>query len=202
MIGSRLRELRNRRNLTLAELAKFVGTTSMTISRYENDQRQPDYETLKNIANFFEVSVDFLLERTDIPTFKDISNTILSIPLYREYIPGKENVPDDSFDIVTGLYDFVFDPDTLIAFRVYNDYYAPYFIGGDILIIELTQNLNPNSAFYLATTGNFEHNDILRLSSDNNGLHILTGFDFEKFPKYIIKDANIIGRVLSLHRGL
>lgn len=41
------------------------------ISRYENGEREAGYETLIRIANYFNVSLDYLLGRTDDPTFKN-----------------------------------------------------------------------------------------------------------------------------------
>ena len=40
-----------------------------TISRYENGIREADYKSLIAIADYFNVSIDYLLERTDNPTF-------------------------------------------------------------------------------------------------------------------------------------
>lgn len=42
-----------------------------TISRYETGVREADYKTLIAFADYFNVSVDYLLERTDNPTFLD-----------------------------------------------------------------------------------------------------------------------------------
>lgn len=40
-----------------------------TISRYENGTRQADYQTLILLADYFDVSIDYLLERTDNPAY-------------------------------------------------------------------------------------------------------------------------------------
>lgn len=41
--------------------------TQNTISRYENGTREADYKTLIRFADYFDVSIDYLLERTDNP---------------------------------------------------------------------------------------------------------------------------------------
>lgn len=61
----KLKELRKSQNLTLKELALRLEISYQALSNYENSNRQPDYETLIRIADFFNVSVDYLLERTD-----------------------------------------------------------------------------------------------------------------------------------------
>lgn len=64
--GNRLRELRLERKMTQEDLAKIAKVARATIGRYETDERFPDQEVLKKLANFFEVSIDWLLGETDI----------------------------------------------------------------------------------------------------------------------------------------
>ena len=63
-----LRQLRLEHNLTQDELATKLGISKSTVSMYENGNREPDFETMETIANFFNVDMDFLLGRTDCPT--------------------------------------------------------------------------------------------------------------------------------------
>ena len=66
ILAKRLRELREEKGLTQKELAQALGLNSKsTITNYEQNSRDPDYETLIKIAKYFEVSVDFLLGQTD-----------------------------------------------------------------------------------------------------------------------------------------
>lgn len=67
MLGTRLINLRKNRKLTQKELAVIIGIARTTYSGYENESREPDYETLQKIASFFNVSIDFLLGRVDKP---------------------------------------------------------------------------------------------------------------------------------------
>lgn len=64
--SKRLYELRVRKDLTQEELAKGVGTSRSAIANYEQGKRQPSFDMLDTIADFFNVDVDFLLggERT------------------------------------------------------------------------------------------------------------------------------------------
>ena len=72
MIGERIKVLRNEKNLLQKDLAKKLNLSQQTISLYESNRRQPDYLTLQNIATFFNVSVDYLLGRTDIRDFSKV----------------------------------------------------------------------------------------------------------------------------------
>ncbi len=63
----RLKELRIKRKISQLKLAMDLGMNQNSISRYETGQRQADYDTLIKFADYFNVSIDYLLERTEIP---------------------------------------------------------------------------------------------------------------------------------------
>ena len=61
ILGKRLKELREERNLTQKQLADILGINSVTYLHYEKDQREPPLSLLVDIAKFYDVSVDYLL---------------------------------------------------------------------------------------------------------------------------------------------
>lgn len=61
----KLKELRVERGISQLKLAMDLNMNQNSISRYENEQRQADYKTLIAFADYFGVSVDYLLGRTD-----------------------------------------------------------------------------------------------------------------------------------------
>lgn len=61
----RLRELRLENEKTQDEIAKILGISRQVYSNYENEINQPSLEMLVKIANLFQCSLDFLLERSD-----------------------------------------------------------------------------------------------------------------------------------------
>lgn len=63
----RLKELRKKYGISQSELASILNISQSNISRYENGDRKVDYKTLIKIADYFYVSIDYLLERTDNP---------------------------------------------------------------------------------------------------------------------------------------
>ena len=65
----RLKELRKARKLTHQRLAIELNMNQNSISRYETGEHEADYRTLILLADYFGVSIDYLLERTDNPTF-------------------------------------------------------------------------------------------------------------------------------------
>lgn len=65
--GDNLKKLRQEKGLRQKDLAKIIGVSSGAIGMYENNKRAPDFETLKKIAKYFQVSTDYLLDIIDDP---------------------------------------------------------------------------------------------------------------------------------------
>jgi len=61
-LGNRIREIRKSKKLTQKQLAEKVGVSTVTITRYENNNREPNIETLKKIAVTFGVTINDLTE--------------------------------------------------------------------------------------------------------------------------------------------
>ncbi|MGN4125520.1 helix-turn-helix domain-containing protein [Lysinibacillus sphaericus] len=63
-LGNRIKYLREKKYISQKDFAKQIGVSSTVLSRYESDDRKPDYDTLQLIADNLNVSTDFLLART------------------------------------------------------------------------------------------------------------------------------------------
>ena len=63
----RLKELRKNHNISQLRLSLDLNMNQNSISRYENGEREADYTTLIKFADYFDVSIDYLLGRTDNP---------------------------------------------------------------------------------------------------------------------------------------
>ena len=67
----RIKEIRKSKKITAKELANYVNVAESTMSLYENGKREPDFKTLCLIAEYLDVSVDYLLgndTQVDFPT--------------------------------------------------------------------------------------------------------------------------------------
>ena len=67
----RLKELRKNANLTLNDVSSAIKVANSTLSQYENGKRQPDFDTLQKLADFFNVTIDYLLGKSKNPTPTD-----------------------------------------------------------------------------------------------------------------------------------
>lgn len=83
--GKRLKQLREEKGMTGQELGKILNVSKVAISNWENDNRFPDKETLIKIADFFNVSLDYLLCRTNIKNAAVFEGKINDDDVHIEY---------------------------------------------------------------------------------------------------------------------
>ncbi|MFI5358954.1 MAG: helix-turn-helix domain-containing protein [Halanaerobiales bacterium] len=76
--GKKLRSLRQEKKLSQVELSKKLNVTSQALSQYVLGKRIPDAEMIIRIADFFDVSVDYLLDRTNERITVDNMKAILA----------------------------------------------------------------------------------------------------------------------------
>ncbi len=86
-IGQRLRELRKANDLTQAQVAEGINCTTTAYNRYETGEREPSMETLVLLAEYFDVSLDYLYG------VSPLNGSALS-DYEREFIGKLRNVPD------------------------------------------------------------------------------------------------------------
>lgn len=93
-MGEILAELRKDKNLKQKDLAELLNLSIGTISNYETGSHEPDFDTLNILADFFHVSTDYMLGRTNLPydisklnepliddiTISSLVNTLLNMP--------------------------------------------------------------------------------------------------------------------------
>lgn len=110
----KLRELRKNCGLTMKELGAEIGVAESTISQYETGKRQPDYETLLKLGEFFGVSVDYLLtgdENKKAPTQegeRGIDEQNLKVAFFRGADPTlTDEEIDDMWDDAKDLRDLL-----------------------------------------------------------------------------------------------
>ena len=72
MFAERLKELREKYDLSQLELGKILSVTSQSISNYETGKRMPEIPELIKLADYFGVSVDYLIGRTNYMVEQDM----------------------------------------------------------------------------------------------------------------------------------
>lgn len=110
---NRLRQLRKEKNLTLKELGKKINLGIDSISRMENNERRISDEYLRIFSDFFNVSTDYILGRTNIrgdeepidkkylEILKEIKGLdVFGIDLIGEVIDYKSATPEQKEDLL------------------------------------------------------------------------------------------------------
>lgn len=77
MIGKRIKELRTQKDVTQKELADFIGLTPKMISFYEKEERFPPHDIILKLSDFFDVSTDYLLGKSNVRDIKSNDNLIV-----------------------------------------------------------------------------------------------------------------------------
>lgn len=76
--GARLKKLRTDRKLSQRELAEKFNISQSAIAYYESGKKEPNHEMLQKLADFFGVSLDYLLARSDNSVIDSVENLAAS----------------------------------------------------------------------------------------------------------------------------
>lgn len=101
-----LKQLRKSKNLLQKDMAQILGVERTTYVKYENGTSEPSNEILKKLADYFEVSTDYLLDYTEIPNGKaapKVSDDDIKVALFG----GDGEVTDEMWDEVRNFVDYV-----------------------------------------------------------------------------------------------
>jgi transcriptional regulator with XRE-family HTH domain len=104
--GGNLKNLRNEKGLTQDELAQELSLAKSTISLYETNKREPDHNTTKKIADYFGVSVDFLMGRSS-----NREGSIIQSGDKTYTVIGSSNFTDEEWERIKN------DFETIVALR-------------------------------------------------------------------------------------
>lgn len=133
----RLKQLRNKAGLTQTEMCSMFGVAQNTYSQWETDKREPDFKTLSRIADYFQVSVDYLLGR-DAPS--ESAGTVpgliairkQKIPVLGEIACGKPIFADEDREVYVSVSEDLVCDYALIA---KGDSMLPRIHDGDLVFI-------------------------------------------------------------------
>lgn len=105
--GERLRSLRLEKDMTQDEVASYFGLHKTRISQYELNKRQADDEMKKKLANFFDVSLDYLMGISDIRESADeiLNNSERTIALHSDY--DYDELPDEARKEIENFIEFI-----------------------------------------------------------------------------------------------
>lgn len=149
----RLKELRHNANINQNELAKKLGVSRSTIAMWETEKSQPDNEAIIRLADFFDVSTDYLLgievmappKRSvpDLPWINVLGRVAAGIPIeaVEEIIDREQLSPDMDLS-----YEY-------IGLKIHGDSMEPKMSEGDVVIVRLQDDCNTGDIAVVLVNG-------------------------------------------------
>ncbi len=149
--GKILRELRNSENLTQTQLAEAIGVSFSAISMYERGEREPDFETMEAIADYFNVTMDYLhgkskFTTTNNPPAPDVTEDYTTFPVIGEVAAGYDCIALEDWEG-----DTVDIPNSYLRGRAVNEFFVlrvkgdsmyPTYQEGDKVLVLKQSTLN------------------------------------------------------------
>ena len=78
LIGEKIKELRKNSKITQEQLGNAIGVSKMAISYFEKGKKSPGRESLEKIADYFDVTTDYLLGRSEDPELNEEDDKVVS----------------------------------------------------------------------------------------------------------------------------
>lgn len=193
MFKDKLAELRKARGLTQQELAKYTGLNRTRISNYELGIREPNFETQELLADFFNVRLDYLMDR------ENNSNNI--IPVLGRIVAG---IP---LEAVEEIIDYEEIPQSMakngeyFALQIKGNSMKPKFSEGDVVIVRKQEDVDNGDIAIVLVNGN--EATVKKIKKFDGGINLIptnseyevityTADEIEKLP------VRIIGKVVEL----
>ena len=146
MFSNNLKKLRKERGLTQKELADALGIAKSTISMYENNNREPDFETEELIADFFNVDMNTLRGKQTNLKSPTLSDDVITFPVVGDIAAGYDNlaVEDWSGDTVDVPISYLRgrDKSEFFVLNIKGDSMYPLYHEGDKVLILKQSTLN------------------------------------------------------------
>lgn len=192
---NRLKYLRTARGENLEKVAEYLNVSIQTISNYENEKRDMTPDTIIKLAEYFGVSTDYILGKSnnrnsDIPVSKiPILGTVkagydwLAEENIIDYITLKENIPN---------------VDEYYALRITGDSMLPLLAEGDLVIVHDQDDVESGQTAVILING--EEATVKKVVKTNEGIELHAMNPYYPVKKFTFEDmqripVKIIGRV-------
>lgn len=106
MFSERLRELRNEKKISQKELAEILFVSQQTVAKWETDRSTPNPEMISKIAQYFEVSSDYLIGISDVKT-PVTSSPIDDDDIKFALFDGDQGISDEAYEEVKRFAAFI-----------------------------------------------------------------------------------------------
>lgn len=204
---TRLKQLRNEKKINQRELANFLKVAPSTISMYESGQREPNFEVLESLADFFNVDLNYLLGKSDKTTKLMIEDSQppqgLQIPVLDTVAAG---IP---ISAVEDILDYEEVPQSwksqgeFFGLRIKGDSMEPRMESGDVVIVKQQSDANSGDTVIVLVNG--DDATCKKLQKTDNGIMLVS--TNPKYPpmfysneEIVTKPVVILGKVVELRQ--
>ena len=204
---TRLKQLRNEKKINQRELANFLKVAPSTISMYESGQREPNFEVLESLADFFNVDLNYLLGKSDKTTKLMIEDSQppqgLQIPVLGNVAAG---IP---ISAVEDILDYEEVPQSwenqgeFFALKIKGDSMEPRMESGDVVIVKQQSDANSGDTVIVLVNG--DDATCKKLQKTENGIMLVS--TNPKYPpmfysndEIVTKPVVILGKVVELRQ--
>jgi repressor LexA len=202
---NKIKELRKEKGLTLDKLSQITNIAPNTLNQYELGKREPSFEIVKLLADTFNVSIDYMLGRTEENTQEKKSST--KIPVLGTIPAG---IPIEAVEEVVDYEEISEDMATrgeFFALKVKGDSMSPLINDGDVVIIKKQDDAESGKICVVMING-FDAT-LKEIKKEENGLWVLPKNPYSDFsPRFFTNEEinktpiKVIGVAVEIRRSL
>ncbi len=198
-----LKRLRQSKNLYQKDVAAFLGIDRTTYVKYESGASEPDFKTIKKLADYFDVSVDYLLGREQGPK-PSRHNSSVRIPVLG-YVPA--GLPIEAVEDILDYEEIT--PEMArngehFALKIKGDSMTPIILNGDIVIVRLQPDVESGETAIIKING--DEATCKKVVKQSNGISIVANNPVYE-PRFFSNEevnelpVTVIGKVVELRRS-
>ena len=192
---NRLRFLRNEKGESLEKIAKYLNVTIQTISNYETEKRDMTPDTILRLAQYFDVSTDYLLGKTDL---RNAVVSISKIPILGTVKAGYDWLAEENIVDYITIKEHIPNINEYFALRVTGDSMLPLLSEGDLVIVHNQNDVESGQTAVVLING--DEATVKKLIKTNEGIELHAMNPYYPVKKFTFEDmknipVKIIGRV-------
>ena len=192
---NRLKELRDEKNKLQEDIGKIIGVSGRAVGNYETGKRELSPEKILKLAEYFGVSTDYLLGKTDI------KNTVVSvpkIPILGTVKAGYDWLAEENVVDYLTIKEELPNINEYYALRITGDSMLPLLSEGDLVIVHDQDDVESGQTAVILI--NDEEATVKKLIKTNEGIELHSMNPYYPIRKFTYEDmknipVKIIGRV-------
>lgn len=191
----RLRDLRLNQGLSQKVIADYLGCSTVVYSRYETGSREPSMDTLTRLADYFNVSIDYLTGKSDIPR----NGGVVRIPVVGHVVAG---IPTSAIEDIIDWEEIdeeMARRGDYIGLRVKGDSMYPEIKDGDIAIIRRQDTIETGDIAVVFVNG--DDATIKKIKKMDDGI-MLIGFNTTVYEPHFYNRDEIVDLPVKIYGKL